>query len=319
MPATQLKLEIGDRLNPEWDDSNAGSSISVQREKLITKDTRVFTIGSCFAVEVRKALRKNGIDVYPKYDDIEFDPSRQAIGKLPARDNVNHYDTFSIRQEFERVLIPERESIELYPHLPVKPGADKKHLDGGALFQDPYRKNVVAIGPEDISQMSRRLDRCIRDAVNAADVYVITLGLIEAWRDRETGRYVWSERVRRLVPDPERIEFHLSDYQENYENMRWVCDLLRVRFPEKKIVVTVSPVGLRKTFTGSDIVVANNYSKSVLRAVAGRLESELENVIYWPSYEISQKMNLFMEDGRHVTGEGVGFIVDNFLRAYTAG
>jgi hypothetical protein len=202
-----------------------------------------------------------------------------------------------------------------FPPLPVRPGA-KKAMDGAARFQDPYRKDVLGVDEAAIARASEKVDACVRDAIHKADVYVITLGLIEAWRDRQTGRHVWSEKVRRLVPDPERIEFDLSDFHANHANVHRVCSLLRERFPERRIILTVSPVGLMRTFSGEDIVVANTYSKSVLRAVAGQIVREFDNVLYWPSYELALRMDLYEEDGRHVSPEGIDFIVGNFLKAY---
>src|SRR5205814_997770 len=55
----------------------------------------------------------------------------------------------------------------------------------------------------------------------------------------------------------------------------------------KKVLLTVSPVPLQTTFTGQDAVVANNYSKSVLRVCAQNLFMKYSNVDYFPSYEIA--------------------------------
>jgi hypothetical protein len=47
---------------------------------------------------------------------------------------------------------------------------------------------------------------------------------------------------------------------------------------------TVSPVPLYLTFSGEDIIVANTYSKSVLRAACDAVENSREHVDYFPSY-----------------------------------
>jgi len=91
----------------DWRLAKAGSIISVHRNPLIGPDAKIFAMGSCFAVEIRKALNDLGFDVLPKYYDIEFDRTVMKLSGLPARDSINHYDTFTIRQEFERAFAPQ--------------------------------------------------------------------------------------------------------------------------------------------------------------------------------------------------------------------
>ena len=51
-----------------------------------------------------------------------------------------------------------------------------------------------------------------------------------------------------------------------------------------KIVLTVYPVPFSDTFSGQDVIVANTYSKSVLRCVAQDLTELYDHVDYFPSY-----------------------------------
>jgi hypothetical protein len=92
--------------------------------------------------------------------------------------------------------------------------------------------------------------------------------------------------------------------------------LVFTTWPEKTLVLTVSPVALAKTFTNQDIIVANCESKSQLRAVAGQIRREFPNVCYWPSFEIATKQDVYCRDGRHVSPQAVQFIIDNFFRAH---
>jgi hypothetical protein len=110
--------------------------------------------------------------------------------------------------------------------------------------------------------------------------------------------------------------FEYSTYEQNYENISAVCSLIQDRFPEKKILLTVSPVSLKRTYSGNDIVLANTESKSTLRAVAAAISREFSNVTYWPSYEIALARDIYEQDGRHVTAEGVKTIVDTFLAVH---
>jgi len=48
--------------------------------------------------------------------------------------------------------------------------------------------------------------------------------------------------------------------------------------PDLKIVVTVSPVALERTFSDRDVILANMISKSTLRSAAGALATQVEGV-----------------------------------------
>jgi hypothetical protein len=311
--ALGARYEIGSELNSNFRNSERGTRITTVRKELFPARTGVFTIGSCFAENVRNALNANGYAARPRYQDLDIDRATQMAGPLH---HINYYTPFAIRQEVERVL----DGLGPEPiHLPVAPGKWKVLVEGWeALWQDPLRHGVVAQTEEGILDVMAKIDALTRDALERAEAFVITLGLIESWVDTETGRHVWSSKVRNVSPEPDRFQFRLTDYTENYEAIRWVCQTIADRFPGKPVVITVSPVGLLATFSGRDIVVANSYSKSVLRAVAGAIEVEFPHVTYWPSYEFAMSTDVYQEDGRHVLPEGVEYIISSFLAAHAA-
>jgi hypothetical protein len=301
-------------VNDAWDHSERGSSITVRRRPLITRDAAVAALGSCFAVEIRSVLRDEGFRVLPRYFDLELDLRHERIGRLPDRDNVNHYDTFSIRHEFEQAFgerAPAR--ADDFWRIDSPRAREGVGLLGDDLYQNPFRKRVFADTLDGLSALSTALDDCIGEALRAADVYVITLGMIETWRDRSSGRYL----CRR--PDDAHLdacEFVLSDFATNLDNMRRVCSLLAAHRPGRPVILTVSPVSIARTYTERDIVVANTETKSLLRTVVGQIEREFDDVVYWPSYEVALREDVFAEDGRHVSPRGVRKIVRAFLAAY---
>jgi hypothetical protein len=308
-------LSIQPAANARWENSARGTLVTVQPERLLAPDTRIFTMGSCFAVEIRNALRARGNRVLPDYFRLRFPADQASIGKLPERDNVNHYDTFSIVQEFERAF---REApASSFPPLDVVPGSLRKRLGSSARWQDPYRREVYAATRDSIESVSDAITQTIGEGIHQADVYVLTLGLIETWVDQTSGRHVWSERVRRLVANPERIRFHQSSYEENLRNLRRIIDLILHHYPDRLVVLTVSPVALGETWSGMDVVSANTLSKSLLRTVAGQIQRDHPAVRYWPSYELAQRNDLFEADGRHVTPPSVRHIVDTFVENYS--
>jgi hypothetical protein len=308
-------IEVGDAINDDFRYSERGTRITARREELIPQGARVFAIGSCFAQEIRRALNDNGFDARPKFDTIEIDLDSQMAGPLG---HINYYSIFSIRQELERVLdgVPAEP-----PHQPIKPGAWNARYQGGweALWQDPLRHGCVARTEEGILDVMQKVDVVSRDALEQAEAYVFTLGLIETWVDTVTGLHAWSSKVRSVSPDPERFVFHLSTYEENLANLRWVCQTIADRFPGKPVIVSVSPVSMLNTYTGWDIVKANTYGKSLLRTVAGALETEFPHLTYWPSYELCTHADIYKPDGRHARDDAVDHTVQRFLEAHAAG
>jgi hypothetical protein len=119
------------------------------------------------------------------------------------------------------------------------PAASPSAWGSSACWQDPYRREVYAVSRDSIESVSDSITQAIGEGIHRADVYVLTLGLIESRADAVSGRHVWSEKVRRLVSDPERIRFHHSNYEENLGNLRRICDLIHHHYPERPVVLTV--------------------------------------------------------------------------------
>jgi GSCFA family len=308
-------IVVGDEINDDFRYSERGTKVTARRKELIAPGASVFAIGSCFAQEIRRALNDNGFDARPRFEELEIDLDTQMAGPLQ---HINYYTTFSIRQELQRVLdqVPADP-----PHLPVAPGAWNVRFQGGweALWQDPLRHGCVATTEAGILDVMAKTDAISLDALERADAFVFTLGIIESWVDTVTDLHVWSSKVRSVSPDPERFAFHLSTYEENLENLRWVCSTIGERFPGKPVVVSVSPVSMLNTYTDWDVVAANTYGKSMLRTVAGAIEVEFPHVTYWPSYELCTHADIYKPDGRHVRDDAVDHVVSQFLAAHAAG
>jgi len=90
--------------------------------------------------------------------------------------------------------------------------------------------------------------------------------------------------------------------------------------PTLRIILTVSPVPLVATFTDTNVLVASSYSKSVLRAVCGEIDSRYQHVQYFPSYEIIGHAASFGQylasDLREVSERGVSHVMDCFFATY---
>ena len=83
------------------------------------------------------------------------------------------------------------------------------------------------------------------------------------------------------------------------------------------MILTVSPVPLDATFRDMDIIIANNFSKSVLVSAAHEIiaNEAKDYCYYFPSYEIvmnSDRQKTWRDDFRHVQPEMVDFILRKF-------
>lgn len=308
-----------DQLNSSWSLSNRGRRISLRRAPIASGRTKIFAMGSCFANEIRRALQVKGFDVYPAYAALAIDPQRQILAKLHEVDNISHYDTFAIRQEFEQAFARRHYQVADFFELEGTPV--NQRLQKPKVWQDPQRKLMYGADEVSIQDLSARFDDCVRQGIEAADVYILTLGLIEVWKNLQNGKFLcrppgsgYNGGVGR-----ERAEFRLTHFQENYDNIRAVVEMILGSYPNKHIVFSVSPVALQSTWTGNDIIVANTYSKAVLRAVAGQILADYgpgRHVHYMPAFEIAQNLDIFHADGRHVTPQGAEFIVNGFMAAF---
>ena len=315
---TTINLKWTDQQNPMWSDYHSSSTLTMPIYDHLKPDSKVFAMGSCFAVEIRMALARAGIDVYPKYKEIPIDHEHYIIGGLPERDNINYYHTFAIRQEFERFHGIWKQQSDDYWSI-----SDRFWKQPSAvIYQDPYRRTVLGKSPEELFQAIDLLTECTFEGMRQADIFLITLGLIEVWRKKNNGLFTCEYPGYNLGGGFNETEFHLSSFQENYENLKATVGLIKEINPNAKIVFTVSPVALGRTFTDTDVVIANTESKCLLRTAAAQVVREEEDVFYFNSFEIANALGRDTykpETGRHVKEDVVFAITRTFMQSHSAG
>ncbi len=304
-------VRVDEDVPQRWADFFESQALTIKWDPFFSRQDKIFTIGSCFAEEVRAALTAQHLMMLPRYQDIPVDWSTCLVDTLPKRIHMNFYNTFSIRQEFERAAGEWTQDQDDYWTV------NDNWWSGEVAYQDPYRRGVYAISPEILLKTTDAINTCFAAGVRDADVFFITLGLTEVWRKKDNGLVACQRPGYQRGGGHSETEFHASTYEENYANMKRTMDIIFDTKPDARVVVTVSPVPLARTFTRNEIYVANMESKSTLRAVAGRICSEYKGVRYFPSYEMVTGVGLeaFQErDGRHVKPE----IVERIMKAFVA-
>lgn len=168
-----------------------------------------------------------------------------------------------------------------------------------------------------------------REKFSEFDGFVITIGLSEVWRDKETGGVFW-RGVPQGIFDEGRHAFQISTVEENTDNMLAIVDLVRRHCGAKPVVFTLSPVPLIATHR-SDVtcMLADSVSKSILRvAIDQVMRRQMEDVYYWPSFEIVRwasghaDYRAFGDDDgapRHVNDGHVNAIIDAFIEHFFRG
>ncbi|MFJ5520888.1 GSCFA domain-containing protein [Streptomyces griseoluteus] len=314
-------LDITDLWTPKWP---------------IGQDAPVITAGSCFAGHIGRALLEEGMHWY----DAEPPPPGLTAEDRSARG----YRRFSFRTGNIYTAALLRQWIA-WAVASQEPPEEVWEEDG--RFHDPYRPTVEPEGfasPDELLHSRGVTLTSLRTALAEAEVFVFTLGLTEAWHDREHGT------VLPMCPGTARGSFDADRYvlrnhtvSQVHEDLTQALAMARGINPDLRTVLTVSPVPLTATATGRHALVATTFSKSVLRAAAGQLADEDDRVDYFPSYEIvtglpqplvlpdpsrdpdlsgdpgvagsGGRTGFFEANLRTVRPEGVAFVMGHFFRA----
>lgn len=276
--------------------------------KLTASDT-IFTIGSCFARNVEEHVARLGCRV----PMLELNlPPEEWRG--PANSAMNKFNPPAFAQVLEWAgRIYDRDSRVTWEdcaQFALPSGERFFDIDMGAT-PPVTRERFVA---------RRQHIFDIFSTVFSADCLMMTPGLIEAWRDKETEVYLHEAPAHKAaLAHASRFEFEILSYEKCEAALLAAIDAVRNRNPNVKILVTTSPVPLSATFSGQDIRIANTYSKSILRAVCGALTLKRPMVDYFPSYEsvmLSHPDDVWQEDRIHVSYAFVGQIVAHLLASY---
>lgn len=262
--------------------------IDIPKDSWLTKKHKIFTIGSCFALNLRKWLQRSGYDAPP----------------ISSSRDLAWYNTFSLRDEFQLAAAG------------THPQEHKFHQASEDMWIDPFRNKTTAKTLGSLEEERKATDAAVIRGITEADLIVITLGLIECW--------LWDGEIICHTPlrgSNMRAELFVANYNTNMDNCLQLMTHLRKANPTAKVIFSVSPVPLRKTFRNIDHEIANTESKSVLRAVAGEIVDVCNNTEYFPSYEIVNavdRQDRYERDGRHIKQALIDNVMREFEKAFVA-
>ncbi|RPF75013.1 MAG: hypothetical protein CBE49_000105 [Rickettsiales bacterium TMED289] len=274
-------------------------------EKIVTKDSKVCAMGSCFADEMGWWLRSNGVNVG---DHGEVDELQHLLYRWGTFFNPKNLSDCLDRVindgwEIEDKNFAYIEKEDTYYNLFMKVRGNSNNL-------------------ETVKQKLLDVENYWKNWLDQSDVIIITLGLIEAWIDKSNGK-AWQAFVGNVLSGKsynDLADFKVLSYEECLKEVKKSIDLISNFGVDKKFIITLSPIPLEFTFRDQDIVTANRISKSTLRVVAEKVCEQYDNVYYFPSFEIVMDCvgpTAFKEDLRHVRPEVFSEIIaPQFLESF---
>ncbi len=277
----------------------------------VSRATGIITVGSCFAQHISKSLKENG------FSWLDSEP---APTELPPAEHARHgYGVFSFRTGniYTAALLRQWVMWTI-----GKAGqSTESFLDDGRFF-DPFRPSLTVEGFSSAGEMlaARRTTlAAMLEAIQQADLFVFTLGLTEAWLNKDGSVYPMCPGTIRGTFSAEEHVFHNYDGSEVVRDLTETFDELRRINRNLRFLLTVSPVPLTATASGQHVLTATTYSKSVLRSAAGYLAQIREDTDYFPSYELitapAFKGQFFEPNMRSVSAAGVAFVMRQFFGA----
>ncbi|MBD9528247.1 GSCFA domain-containing protein [Paracoccus sp. PAR01] len=279
----------------------------------INKTHKIVTAGSCFAQNISSRLVKAG------YTWLNTEPG-PAFAQEDVKKKYN-YGVFSFRTGniYTAKMLRQWVSFAFGVDEPRIPPI----VHNGRYF-DPYRQQICPEGfatEEELLASREETFDAIRNAFTQADIFFFTLGLTEAWIDRETKQeYSSCPGVVCGEFDPDRVKFINHEFTSIVADFKAAMKIINEnRQSNISVLLTVSPVPLTATASKSHVLVAVTRSKSTLRAAADQIVRGNRRIDYYPSYEVitspvSRAIH-YSSNLRNISPEGVNNVLSYFFTA----
>jgi len=264
------------------------------RPKWPLNQTQKFvTLGSCFAQRIGPWLKDNGYDWH-------------RAGQGPySFDTGTIYTAAMLKAWLQLALNNQALTIE--------------DMQSDGRFYDSMRPTCPEIGFESQESLNIARQKTLTEighGLKECDVFIFTLGLTEAWINQDGF-------VHALCPgtvvgsfDADHHHFHQYRFAEIYGDLKDSFALLRAHNPHMKFILSVSPVPLTATMSPDHVLSATLKAKSTLRAVAGELAQDYDDIDYFPSYELISSFVMgaqFYEPNlRSVRADGVSWVMKHW-------
>lgn len=259
----------------------------------IDEDSVVSSAGSCFAQYIGNNL------INRKFS---FLLSKFSDDRLESFGLGNIYTTKQLRQWLE------------FCNRQRDWSAETNYKDEHDRYFDyliPHRKAVSTL--KELEDNRDKIATEFLKNLQKSDVFIFTCGLTETWQTLNGEILAIAPGTSFGLFDPQKHKFINLSFEEVLDDLKQIERLIYFINPEIKFIYTVSPVPLTATAESEHILVANNFSKALLRAAVGTHVKLSNNAHYFPSYELITHNTIgdwrFEKNLRSVSDAGVEFVM----------
>lgn len=285
------------------------ASFALDRPRFITTDTPIASAGSCFAANIAYQLQEWGYNYLVEMGGrlnvdqpkIKWNPIWKWQTDFAGIGNI--YNAMSLRQMVERAFgewTPEKILLAREPRM-----------------YDPFRQKVDYSNDREYLAKFDEHTQALRRALMKCEVFILTLGLSEAW--------VFADSGLAMVGAPRKCDMTLMraknlTVQDNVDELERIHALFQKYNPKAKLIATVSPVPLSATYNmDKHIVVANSLSKSTLRVALEQFcNAHPGTTHYFPAYELVTvgSPKPWQIDMRHVSNTAIARVMKEFQNVF---
>src|SRR6266581_3912214 len=177
-------------------------------------DDKFYAIGSCFTRGLERALANQKIAVESAAP--EFAKLKALAKGSSGLGFINKYNTFSILNELRWALDPAAV-------FPVQSIAEVSE----GIWSDPHTNPTLKLAGLEETLERRSLMQRVTKRIIQCRAVIITLGLVEVWRDLQADVHINCTPIPSLFKtQPDRYEFHLSSFAQNWANLEAIHALL---------------------------------------------------------------------------------------------
>ena len=242
----------------------------------------IFSIGSCFALEINKFLKKHGIDSITN-----------PFGTI--------YNSYSIYKNIEIILLSEKNNESISHNI--------TQVDGKFLSFN-YSTLFESNDYETLENKLKERINYSKKVLLSSNVIIITFGTSVVYKFKKTDQIVANCHK---LSDSFFTKYMLT-IDENIDYISKTIELLKKNIPNIKIILTLSPI--RHNIKNPE---ENSVSKAILRVA---IDSLIDNksVFYFNAYEmvmdVFRDYSFYKKDKTHLKKSTVNKIMEEFSNRY---
>lgn len=271
----------------------------------LNNNATIFTIGSCFARNIEDILKEYFVFPVRSYrgrsEEYRAPRARGILNKFTPRTILRELEWLEACLKNEAVFDDITSDFFLF-----------KKNDGACI--DIGLRQFVSVSTDRFFERRKEILN-LYSQLSSSHAIILTLGNLEQW--------YWNNKPAEQAPtnlELKRsgswsVKFDTFDHVLN--DLEKIIGTLVAINPNLKIILTVSPVPMERTFQDKHIVLANMEGKINLWQSAQAMSQKNKNVYYFPSYEMINSLGpIAMEsrDWRHVKNGFVTAVCGAFLK-----